>query len=219
MKLLLIFGYVIMALILLLVLIMVVPVEFKIHGEKFEKTFLRARVIWFKGLLGFHFRLADTEKMQMYVSVFGLKKKIDAHLFNKFKGDKEKPERKEKDKRKKYSRNYIESDFLRCALISIKKVLRHIKPRKFTIEGRVGFEDPYVTGLVCAVLNMFYYELKKANINVNTVFDDEVLEGRCLIQGRVVLAYMAYIALRLYFSRPVRIKQDQKFEEVKSYVN
>lgn len=216
MKVLVIFGYVIMVLLFLLALIMFVPIKFKIHGQKYEKTFLKARVIWFKGLIGFHFIMIAPQKMQMYARFFGFKKKIEA---DKFKRDKERPKDKEKDKGEKASRNYFEPDFLKCAFLSLKKVLWHIKPRKFIVEGRVGFEDPYVTGLMCAVLNILYAELKKANINIKTVFDDEVLEGRCLIQGRVVLAYVAYIALKLYFSRPVRIKQNHKFKEVKSYGN
>ena len=45
MRLLMILGYVIIALIFLLTLIMIVPIEFKIHGEKYEKVFLKARVL------------------------------------------------------------------------------------------------------------------------------------------------------------------------------
>ncbi|HOQ38069.1 MAG TPA: DUF2953 domain-containing protein [Acetivibrio sp.] len=219
MRLLMILGYVIIALIFLLTLIMIVPIEFKIHGEKYEKVFLKARVILFKGLIGGHFKLAGNEKMQIYATVFGFKKRIEVDKFKKLKSDKEKPKRKEKKREKIDFQKYLEPDFIECALISLKKVLRHIKPRKFIIEGRVGFEDPYVTGLMCAVLNVFYEVLKKANISIKTVFDDEVLEGRCLIQGRVIPAYIAYIALRLYFSGPVRIKQNHKFKEVKSYGN
>jgi len=33
------------------------------------------------------------------------------------------------------------------------------------------------------------------------------------------VAYLAYIAFKLYLSRPVRINKKQKFKEVKLYVN
>lgn len=209
-----ILGFILVALLILLVLILIVPIEFRLYGQKQEETFFKASVILFKGAVVFQFLKTFSEQARMQVSIFGFKKKIEMSKVSK----KEKENKKEKPK-KDSSRNYLEPSFLKCALKCLTKVLNHIKPKKFVIEGRVGFEDPYVTGIVCAVLNVLYQELKKANINVRTVFDDEIFEGKCLIQGRVVLAYIAFIALRLYLSRPVRIKQKPKFKEVKSYGN
>ena len=100
MRLLMILGYVIIALIFLLTLIMIVPIEFKIHGEKYEKVFLKARVILFKGLIGGHFKLAGNEKMQIYATVFGFKKRIEVDKFKKLKSDKEKPKGKKRNERK-----------------------------------------------------------------------------------------------------------------------
>ncbi|WP_010243536.1 DUF2953 domain-containing protein [Acetivibrio cellulolyticus] len=216
-----ILGYMLIALFVLLALILILPIEFKVYGQKYEKIFFKASLIWFMGALGFHFMKEYSQEAAIYVRIFGFKKKIDGSKFAKKDNKKEKKDEKKKEKKKEKgkSRNYLESNFIRCALECLKKVLNHIKPKKFVIEGKVGFEDPYVTGLLCTVLNLLYAELKKANINVRTVFDDEIYEGKCLIQGRVVLAYLAYIALRLYFSRPVSINKKQKFKEVKSYGN
>lgn len=205
-----ILGYILVALLVLLVLILVLPLEFRLYGQKQEETFFKASVILFKGVVVFQFLKAFSEQARMCVSIFCFKKNIKTHKVSKKKNKKEKL-------KKDGSRNYLEPNFLKCALKCLTKVLNHIKPKKFEIEGRVGFEDPYVTGIVCAVLNVLYQELKKANIKVRTVFDEEIFEGKCLIQGRVVLAYIAFIALRLYLSRPVRIKQKSELKEVKSY--
>jgi hypothetical protein len=201
-----ILGYILVALLILLVLILVLPLEFRLYGQKQEETFFKASVILFKGAVVFQFLKPFKEQAKMYVRILGFKKNIKTHKVSEKENKKEKP-------KKENSRNYLEPSFLKC----LKNVLKHIKPKKFAIEGRVGFEDPYVTGIVCAVLNVLCQELKKANIKVNTVFDEEIFEGKCLIQGRVVLAYIAYIALRLYLSRPVRIKQKAELKEVKSY--
>lgn len=205
-----ILGYILAALLILLTLILIVPFEFKVDAQKKETIFINTRVSWFLGLFGFHYTKVYSQQPIMYICIFGLKKRINMNKTNK----KEKKAEKE-SKEKESSRNYLELEFIKCVLVSIKKGLNHIKPRKFVIEGSIGFEDPYVTGIACAVINVFRQELKKANIKINTVFEDEILEGKGSIQGRVVLAYMAYIALRLYLSRPDKINQKPKFKEVK----
>ncbi len=210
-------GYILMALLVLLVLILIMPIGFKVYGQKYEKIFFKASFKWFMGAVGFCFIKDCSQEAVMYIRILCFKKKIDISKFNK--KDEKQEDKKEKVKEKDKTRNYLDSSFLSCAFECLKKVLNHIKPKIFVIEGRVGFEDPYVTGILCTILNVFNCELKKANIKVITVFDDKIFEGKCLIQGRVVVAYLAYIALKLYLSRPVRINKKQKFKEVKSYVN
>ncbi len=206
-----ILGYILAALFILLTLILIVPFEFKVDAQKNEITFVKAKVLWLFGAFGFYFTKVYSQKAIMFIRIFCLKKRINISKANK---KEKKVERKSKEKEN--SVNYMEPEFLKCALNCIKKVLNHVKPKEFAIECRLGFEDPYITGIACAVLNVFHQELKMANINVNTVFDEEVFEGKGLIQGRVVLAYMACIALRLYLSRPDKINHKPKFKEVKS---
>ncbi len=206
-----ILGYILAALFIILTLILIVPFEFKVDAQKNEITFIKAKVLWFFGAFGFHFTKVYSQKFIMYIRVFCFKKRINISKANK----KEiKVERKPKEKDNYI--NYMEPEFLKCALNCMKKALKHIKPKRLEIEGRLGFEDPYITGIACAVLNVFHQEFKMTNINVNTVFDEEVFEGKGLIKGRVVLVYMAYIALRLYLSRPDKINQKPKFKEVRS---
>lgn len=201
-----ILGYILAALFILLTLILVMPIEFIVDGQKYEKAFIKAGFLWFMGAVGFQFIKVQSEEAIMCIRILGFKKTINISKIDKNRSKvKKKP--KEKPKEKNYSRNYLESDFLKCALKSSIKVLNHMKPKKFVVEGRIGFEDPYITGIVCAISNVLCKELKKANIKVYTVFDEEIFEGKCLIQGRMVLAYMAYVALRLYLSRPVRINK------------
>ncbi len=196
-----ILGYTLIALLVLLVIVLIVPIGFKVYGQKYEKIFFKASLKWFVGAVGFGFIKDYSKESVMYIRILGFKKIIDGSKFNK--KDKKKEDKKEKVKEKDKTRNYLDSRFLSCAFECLKKVLNHIKPKIFLVKGKVGFEDPYVTGVLCTILNVFNSELNKANIKVRTVFDDEIIEGKCLIQGRVVLAYLAYLALKLYLSRPV----------------
>jgi hypothetical protein len=45
---------------------------------------------------------------------------------------------------------------------------------------------------------------KNFNIALQPVFYDEVLEGKFLIKGRIVLAPILWIAVKFILSRPVR---------------
>ena len=58
-----------------------------------------------------------------------------------------------------------------------------------------------------ALLEIFFYpKFKNAKINIDTVFEDEILKEASLIQGRVILFYVVYMVLRLYFLAPDKIK-------------
>ncbi|MFZ5986815.1 MAG: DUF2953 domain-containing protein [Bacillota bacterium] len=206
-------GYLILILLVLLLMVLFIPFNYLFEARKYDDALIRFRVSWLKGLAGFFYIKALNRKACMYISLFGLKIGINA----KGKAREEKVE--EKEHKENNLQDFLDLDFLKCLIDSLKKILKHIKPKKFILKGRIGFEDPYYTGTVCALTNIFYTQLQDASIKIETVFDDEVIEGECLVQGRIALVVIAYIALRLYLSRPVRIKQKvkPKIKEVKSY--
>ncbi|TYQ16425.1 UNVERIFIED_CONTAM: Protein of unknown function (DUF2953) [Acetivibrio alkalicellulosi] len=212
MTVLIILGYVLLALLLFLILLLVIPTKYSFKGQKYERSFIRAKVSVLFGMLGFSYYNDFEKKNLIRILILGLPINI--------------PKGKEKDKKKKdknikdkdNSRDYLNVAFIKSALKSVKRIILHIKPKRFEIEGRIGFEDPFYTGVMCAFQNILVSQLKDAKINVTAEFEDEIYEGKGLIQGRVVLLYVAYIALKLYRSRPVKIKAKKtKFKEVKNY--
>jgi hypothetical protein len=66
------------------------------------------------------------------------------------------------------------------------------------VEGRYGFEDPYYTGLACAVINCTAPHGDKYNINLTPVFDDEIIEGNYIIEGRIVPAVLLWIFVKVF---------------------
>lgn len=202
-----IIGITISALILTAALLLLIPYEYFFEGRKYEELLIRMKISWFKGAVGFNYIKEQDNKAKMFVNLFNIKIKLS-------KNKKDSKEEK-KDKKEDGHRNYLDSRFLKCAMTSLKKVLLHIKPKRFIFRARLGFEDPAITGMACALTDIFYTTLKGANIRFEPVFDDEIYEGECIIQGRVVLIVIAYIAFKLYLSRPVKIKP--KIKEVKLY--
>lgn len=205
-----ILGYILAALIILITLVLIVPFEFYLNAQKKEAASITAKLSLIYGLFSLHFTKRYSQQPKICIRIFGLRK-----IIRMDKNNKSKKRRKQKPKEQDDFRNYLDADYLKSVLSSIKKVLSHIKVKKFGIEGRLGLDDPYITGIVCALLNVLSTEPKFKNFKINMVFDDEVIEGKGIIQGRGVLAYIIYIALKLYLSRPDKINQKPKFKEVK----
>lgn len=205
-----ILGYVLLVLLLLLLLLLIIPIKYSFTGEKYDNIFIKAKVSILLGLIGIYYYNDFKKRGIAKITILGLPINM--------------PSKKKKGKNKyKKDRNndfgdYLNESFIKSLLRSIKKIIFHIKPKKFEIVGKIAFEDPYYTGLACAFKDVFYSKLKNAKISIDIVFEDEIIEGSCLIQGRAILLYVAYIMLRLYRSRPVKIKPKKtKFKEVRSY--
>jgi hypothetical protein len=82
------------------------------------------------------------------------------------------------------------------------KVWSKIRPRSFTLKGRVGFADPYYTGLLAAVL----YVVSPENIDLDLDFSRPVGEFTLQIEGQVFLSVLMYYFLRFLLVYPLRSK-------------
>lgn len=104
----------------------------------------------------------------------------------------------------------------------VRKLLRHLKPKKFTLTWRFGFEDPAVTGEVLAWLAMFYGFYYK-HVTLMPVFDGDsgIQEGEFYCRGRIRAATLLIILAKLYFNKDIRFirqkieKEDEPDRETK----
>lgn len=72
---------------------------------------------------------------------------------------------------------------------SIGKIFGHLRPSVLFLKGRIGMDDPALTGKimeVAAVLYAFYGE----HIQLVSDFEEEVLEAEFTIKGRIVPGYL-----------------------------
>ncbi|AUG58179.1 MAG TPA: DUF2953 domain-containing protein [Ruminiclostridium sp.] len=201
-------GYILLILLVILLLLLIVPVKYSFTGEKYESAFIKGKVSLLLGFVKLYYYNDFEKKNIAKITLLGFPVNIS------YKKKRKKKRRPKKDK----SYNYLNKRFLKSSLKTIGKVILHIKPSKLEISGKIGFDDPYYTGLICAFRNIFYPKFKNAKINIDTVFEDEIFEGSFLIQGRVILFYVVYMVLRLYFLAPDKIKHKKmKFKEVANY--
>lgn len=92
------------------------------------------------------------------------------------------------------------------------RLLRHLKPSKYTVKWHFGFEDPSVTGEVLAWLALFYGWYRNHAVFVPE-FEEVVQEGEFYCRGRIRCATLLIIFLKVYFSKDIRFVKDTLFPD------
>lgn len=85
----------------------------------------------------------------------------------------------------------------------VRRLLGHVSPKDVKIVGKIGLEDPYMTGQALAVLGMLFPFLGENTVIVPD-FENKVLEGSVHIEGKIHNFRMLAILWRLIKDRDVR---------------
>lgn len=85
----------------------------------------------------------------------------------------------------------------------VRRFLGHVSPKDVKIVGKIGLEDPYMTGQALAVLGMLFPFLGENTVVVPD-FENKVLEGSVHIEGKIHNFRMLAILWRLIKDRDVR---------------
>lgn len=178
---------VLIALILLVPVVLCFPLFYSLRLSRGEVTTAVASISW-SGIAVGRYELGKGLELK----VLGFRKSLsDASL----RGDR-KPRRssyntpKKRRKKKSYSLN------LRVLLSIARDILNHVKPQRLHGQLRIGFEDPYHTGLLGALL--YATPVSMGQVIITPVYEDEVLEGWFQAEGRVIPIVLVAIALRRF---------------------
>lgn len=87
----------------------------------------------------------------------------------------------------------------------LKKLIKVIRPKKYRINARLGFEDPATMGKVLAYISIFY-GMSGADLSLEPVFGENIKEGSIFLKGNIRIFLVLVIALRVY-----RNEQFKKF--------
>lgn len=85
----------------------------------------------------------------------------------------------------------------------LKNLYRNIKPRKLFAELTVGTGDPVGTAEILAVLGMLYPYIGN-HVSITPDFENAVIEGDFMMQGRVHAIVLIKIAWLIYFNKDIR---------------
>lgn len=191
--------YVLLVIGILVLLIIVIPYEYSAFGKKSEECYVRGSFSWLFGGIKLGIYKAWPGPMEASITILGIKKKIE--IRKKAMTLKEEKHRKRK---RLSTKKYLNIDLIKKVLSAALKILAHCKPRKFYINARAGFEDPSYTGLICAVRGLANQFLEKYHIRIQPVFDEELIEGRFLIRGRIWLPYLILVVVGILITKPFR---------------
>ncbi len=121
---------------------------------------------------------------QIRLIIFGLPFKINPQKKGKTKEDeKEKKESKKKGFQSMLS--ILDKDLRVRGLKLIKELLQILKPDLFSIKGRIGFEEPHLTGWLAAATNTLKYCCDNAFVEIEPYWEDEYYELETLMKGRI----------------------------------
>ena len=113
---------------------------------------------------------------------------------------------------------FVEDEVHRLAFARLKKeafrLLKFLRPKKFMLRTRFGFEDPYHTGQALAVLSVIY-PFWGGQLSVEPDVEKRILEGELLLNGKIRTVYALIAAWNLFWDKNVR----KLYTDVKSMGN
>ena len=205
-----ILGYFLLGIGILLAAIIMIPYDYYVTGEKTDESVVNVIISWLFGGIKLDFRKHSLKRGELMLTLLGFKKKVKHGDKSKSSSVSKKAPASSSDakavkaKHNSNFRKYLKKEILKKILTVILKVFKHCQPRKLSVHGKYGFDDPSYTGLMCAFTNQFYWLFEKYDLDIQPVFDEEVLEGRFLVGGRIWLPYLILVMIGFLITKPIR---------------
>ena len=203
-----ILGYILLFIGLAVAAIIFVPYKYHVSGEYFDEPQLRGSIAWLFGGVKINFQHLN-QTTEISLTILGLNKQIKVRpkssgaKYNK--GTKHNENTKTAGNKKPSNfAQYLKRNVIQKAISVFLKLVKHCQPTTFFIQARIGFDDPMYTGLLYAFNSQFYLLFNKYDINIQPVFDEEIIEGRFLIGGRIWLLYLILVMIGFLITKPIR---------------
>ena len=197
-------------LLILFTMLILIPIVYSVEGAKEERYFLDLKISWLGNIINVKVNKEEHKKMDFFISIVGLhiplhdRKKVQKRSK---KGERKKQERKRKKTKQELNKyfSFFQRSFLDQSFLLLKKVLKHILPKKFYLHLIYGFEDPADTGMLTGLFYLLFPNISNSDMmKINPVFDEELIQGEMSIKGRIILAVLIYYFLQFYFAQGVR---------------
>ncbi|NNU77446.1 DUF2953 domain-containing protein [Clostridium estertheticum] len=196
----------------IILLFLIIPFEYYISSKIDEKINVDITLLFFKKIVKVMVRHEDTKEIFL-LKIMGLRiirKEIKSPDIKIEKEEKEKNKKNSKKKKEKKSsfniRDYIEREFINDLINYFKDIINIVKPKTVKINGFYGFDDPSLTGMICGIIPLISNLIPKSNINLQPVFDDEIIEIECDVHGKISLLSAIIKTLKFIFKKNNRQK-------------
>ena len=176
-----------------LLLILFVPFNYSLTGQMSKEQALNFQIRWsaFEG----EFYIVGL-KPYGKISIFG--KSITSGPLKSIYGKKS-SEKTGKSKGKVYGIR-----FLKEILSLFREILSALKPKEIKAVGCYSLDDPALTAAASYIVNLIAGAVPWAQMELNPVFDSEVVDIKIYIRGRVFLIVLVCIVLKYVFKEEVR---------------
>jgi hypothetical protein len=183
-----IIGIILAAAILLCLFLLLVPIRYKVSGE-YENAFL----VDFNIRISPLFIAVGTWKstpevpMQARLVIFGIPLPLHPEKWGKKENEK-KEKKKEKGRKNHFSEAFriLDRGFIKSGTVLIRDLLKLLQPARIEIKGRLGFEEPHLTGWLAALNGILEGCCSALWLDIEPVWDEENHEISILVEGRLV---------------------------------
>lgn len=100
--------------------------------------------------------------------------------------------------------NTDNQEFVKMVLLELKKLLWHIRPRKYNVFLYIGMEDPSVTGTIMMGYGIAKGVLGLEHFEIIPNFEKKIIRLSAYMSGRIRLIHIVVIACKVYFNKTFR---------------
>lgn len=204
-KVLLIFLFIILAFILCMLF---TKTRYSIDALSKPSINYIAEVSFFRGVI--LIKLSNTQKSGIQLFNHYLRK-------HSLKSNSRKEKLKNNDKKSNIS--IPKKEVLKEIIKYIHDIFKILKPDSVKAQGCYGFDDPYYTGIVSALLGMVVPYIENKNIRLCPIYYEEKIDIDCSIKGSVRLYFILYRTLRFLLKKDIRNFLFIKKEKMKQKTN
>lgn len=211
-----ILGITLALVIALCLFILFAPIRYQSDGG-YDKTFQTTYHVSYSPLLAFrgNWDSAPGAEIKTQIVVFGIPFSISPE---KAKKKKKKEEKKGGDVPFFKVMGSLDRALIKNGIVFLGDILSLLKPAKFALNARIGFDEPHLTGWLAA----FIYTLKYCGpagikLDIEPVWDEEHYEFNYSIEGRLLIAALAFRTVRFLLAGRTREFLKTMRKERKAY--
>lgn len=195
-------GIIVLIILAMFLFVILVPIRYSFSGQYNNSLAVNYKVSFYP-LIGFrgNWESAAGGPTQMQVILAGFAFNIDPE---KIGAEKEKPEKKKKDSPKlplSYYLGSYDKAVMKNGLETVKDILNILLPGKIELDGKLGFDEPHLTGWLASVNSIVEECTDWSWFNLEPVWSGEHYEVNFLVEGRLVIFTILFRAAKFILAR------------------
>ena len=184
-----------LVLVTLLLMGLFIPISYRLFGKINDGLSCEGSFTWLFRCVRFNFMVEDY-KPKFQVILFGKEVKIKTKL--------DKKQKKKNNVKPKSKNKFPGWDFIKEAICFFEDIFNIIRPKVFKIRGVYGLDDPCVTGFINAILCTINGVIPNDCIELNAIYDDEIIDIEILAEGDLKLFIIGFRSLKFILKKENR---------------